>query len=115
MTKYLFPVAHPLVVQHSMLVNARFYLNTTDSRLFLALLARMQREDISFAKCQVSAREVMGATTSNSMYEKMRKDITGCTLLVEKLGADGCSLKKLSFTVIPLLADATYIEREGGY
>ena len=116
MTDSLFPVAHPLVVQHNALVNARFDLNTTESRLFLALLARVQREDTSFAKCQVSAREVMGTTTSNSIYEKVRKmlkDFTGRTLLIEKLGADGRSLKKPSFTVIPLLAYATYIEGEG--
>lgn len=116
MPESLFPVVHPLVVQHNALVNARFDLNTTESRLFLALLARVQREDTSFAKCQVSAREVMGATTSNSIYEKVRKmlkDFTGRTLLIEKLGADGRALKKSSFTVIPLLAYATYIEGEG--
>jgi hypothetical protein len=116
MNPSLFPVAHPLVVQHNALVNARFDLNTTESRLFLALLARVQREDTSFAKCQVSAREVMGATTSNSIYEKVRKmlkEFTSRTLLIEKLGTDGRPLKKPSFTVIPLLAYATYIEGEG--
>ena len=116
MNPTLFPVAHPLVVQHNALVNARFDLNTTESRLFLALLARVQREDSSFAKCQISAREIMGATASNSIYEKVRKmlkDFTGRTLLIEKLGDDGWPLKKPGFTVIPLLAYATYIEGEG--
>jgi hypothetical protein len=103
-------------VQHNALVNARFDLNTTESRLFLALLARVQREDTTFAKCQISAREIMGPTASNSIYEKVRKmlkDFTGRTLLIEKLGPDGRPQKKPSFTVIPLLAYATYIEGEG--
>lgn len=116
MNPALFPVAHPLVVQHNALVNARFDLNATESRLFLALLARVRREDTAFAKCQVSAREIMGASASNSIYEKVRKmlkDFTSRTLLIEKLGADGRPLKKPSFTVIPLLAYATYVEGEG--
>jgi hypothetical protein len=42
------PAAYPLVVQHNALVNARFDLNTTESRLFLAMLARIKRDDTTF-------------------------------------------------------------------
>jgi len=112
----LFPVAHPLVVQHNALVNARFDLTTTESRLFLALLARVQRDDTSFSKCQVSVKEIMGQTASNSIYDqvrKMLKDFASRTLVIEKLGPEGRPLKKPNFIVIPLLAYAEYRDGEG--
>ena len=111
-----FPVAHPLVVQHNALVNARFDLTTTESRLFLALLARVQRDDTSFSKCQVSVKEIMGQTASNSIYDqvrKMLKDFASRTLVIEKLGPEGRPLKKPNFIVIPLLAYAEYRDGEG--
>ncbi|OUJ65178.1 replication initiation protein [Hymenobacter crusticola] len=40
----------PLVVQHNALINGRFDLNTTETRLFLAMLAQIQRDDTSFAR-----------------------------------------------------------------
>jgi hypothetical protein len=43
----------------------------------------------------------------------MLKDFASRTLTIEKLSADGRPLKKPSFTVIPLLAYATYLEGEG--
>lgn len=112
----LFPVAHPLVVQHNALVNAKFDLTTTESRLFLALLARVQRDDTSFNKCQVSVKEIMGQTASNNIYDqvrKMLKDFASRTLIIEKLGPEGRPLKKSNFTVIPLLAYAEYRDGEG--
>jgi hypothetical protein len=112
----LFPVPHSLVVQHNALLNARFDLTTTESRLFLALLSRVQKDDTSFSKCRVSVREIMGQTASNSIYDqvrKMLKDFAGRTLVIEKLGPDGRPVKKPSFIVIPLLAYAEYRDGEG--
>jgi plasmid replication initiation protein len=110
-----YPVAHPQVVQHNALVNARFDLNTNESRLFLALLARVQRNDKAFSKCRIAVREIM-TTSSNSVYDQVRrmlKEFAGRTLIIEQLGPDGRPVKKPNFTVIPLLAYATYIEGEG--
>jgi hypothetical protein len=109
-------VSNPLVVQHNALVNARFDLNTHESRLFLALLACLQRSDTAFTKCQLAVREIMGQTSSNNIYDQTRrmlKDFAGRTLTIEKLSPEGRPLKKPSFTVIPLLAYATYLEGEG--
>ncbi|MDO7877718.1 replication initiation protein [Hymenobacter sp. ASUV-10] len=106
----------PLVVQHNALVNARFDLTTNEARLFMALLSRVQRHDTAFSKCQVTVREVMGGTASKNSYEQMRrmlKDFGGRTLVVEQLGQDGKLQKQPSFTVLPLLAYATYVKGEG--
>jgi hypothetical protein len=108
--------ANPLVVQHNALVNAKFDLNTHEARLFLALLARLQRTDTAFSKCQLLVREIVPNTGSNNVYDQVRrmlKDFASRTLTIEKLSADGRPLKKPSFTVIPLLAYATYLEGEG--
>jgi hypothetical protein len=116
MDTLLAPVIHPLVVQHNALVNARFDLNTIESRLFLALLARCTRNDISFATCRVSVAEIMVASGSNRRYDqvrKMLKDFAGRTLLVEKLDAQGRPKKNPGYVVLPLLAYAEYIDGEG--
>lgn len=110
------PVVHPLVVQHNALVNARFDLNTIESRLFLALLARCTRDDTAFAKCRVSVAEIMAASGSNRRYDqvrKMLKDFAGRTLLVEKLDVQGRPKKNPGYVVLPLLAYAEYIDGEG--
>ena len=110
------PAVNPLVVQHNALVNAKFDLNTHEARLFLALLARLQRTDTAFNKCQLLVREIVPNTGSNNVYDQVRrmlKDFASRTLTIEKLSPDGRPLKKPSFTVIPLLAYATYLEGEG--
>ncbi len=107
---------NPLVVQHNALVNAKFDMSTHEARLFLALLARLQRTDTSFSKCQLLVREIVPTTGSNNVYDQVRrmlKDFASRTLTIEKLSSDGRPLKKPSFTVIPLLAYATYLEGEG--
>lgn len=109
-------LVHPLVVQHNALVNARFDLNTTESRLFLALLARCAREDNSFAKCRISVKEIMAVTASHRRYDqvrKMLKNFGSRTLLVEELGPEGRPHKNPNFIVIPLLAYAKYLDGEG--
>jgi hypothetical protein len=111
-----YPSPQPLVVQHNALVNARFDLTTNESRLFLALLSRVQRHDTAFSKCRVAVREIVGTTASNSSYDQVRrmlKDFASRTLLVEQLGTAGRPQRKPSFTVLPLLAYATYVEGEG--
>jgi hypothetical protein len=103
-------------VQHNALVNAKFDLNTHEARLFLALLARLQRTDTAFSKCQLLVREIVPSTGSNNVYDQVRrmlKDFASRTLTIEKLSTDGRPLRKPSFTVIPLLAYATYLEGEG--
>jgi hypothetical protein len=107
---------HPLVVQHNALVNARIDLNTIESRLFLSLLSRVNRQDDGFAPCQVPVREIMGATVSKTMYDQVRKtlkEFASRTIVIEKLDELGKPLKRPDFVVLPLLAYAEYRQGEG--
>ncbi|MBO0360842.1 replication initiation protein [Hymenobacter sp. BT186] len=104
---------HPLVVQHNALVNAQFSLSTTESRLFLAMLARISPQDTEFAKCQVDIHDIVEPTSNNYAHvRKMLDNFGGCKLRIEKLSPDGRRRQKRTFTVIPLVEYAEY--REGG-
>lgn len=110
------PAVHPLIVQHNALINARFELNTTESRLFLALLSRIGRNDTQFQVCQIPVRELMAHSSSNSTYELVRKTLkhfASRTLLIEKLEAGGRHSGRPDFSILPLLAFAEYKHREG--
>ena len=105
--------AHPLIVQHNALVNAQFCLSSTESRLFLAMLAHISPQDTEFAKCQVAVHDIMEATSNN--YAHVRKILDhfgGCKLRIEELSPDGRRCQKRTFTVIPLVEYARY--RDGG-
>lgn len=107
---------HPLIVQHNALINARFELNTTESRLFLALLSRIGRDDTQFQVCQIPVRELMGHSSSNSTYDLVRKTLkhfASRTLLIEKLDTSARRNSKPDFSILPLLAFAEYKHREG--
>lgn len=108
------PPAHPLVVQHNALVNAQFSLSTTESRLFLAMLARISPEDTEFAKCQVDIHSIVEPTSNNYAHvRKMLDSFGGCKLRIEKLSPDGRRRQKRIYTVIPLVEYAEYREGEG--
>lgn len=107
---------HALIVQHNALINARFELNTTESRLFLALLSRIGRDDTQFQVCQIPVRELMGHSSSNSTYDLVRKTLkhfASRTLLIEKLDTSARRNSKPDFSILPLLAFAEYKHREG--
>lgn len=110
----LSPTVHPLVVQHNALVNAQFSLSTTESRLFMAMLARISPQDKEFAKCQVEMHEIVESTSNNYAHvRKVLDDFGGRKLRIEKLTPDGRRRQKRTFTVIPLVAYAEYREGEG--
>lgn len=48
----------PVVVQHNALVNARFSLTTLETRLFVAMLRRIGREDTTLPVCRIPVREL---------------------------------------------------------
>lgn len=105
--------AHPLIVQHNALVNAQFCLNSTESRLFLAMLAHISPQDTEFAKCQVAVHDIMESTSNNYAHvRKMLDHFGGCKLRLEELSPDGRRSPKRTFTVIPLVEYARY--RDGG-
>ena len=107
------PTVHSLVVQHNALVNAQFNLNTTETRLFLAMLARISPQHTKFAKCRVEMHDILDITSNN--YVHIKKMVTGFgkqTMRIEKLNPDGGRRKRI-FTIIPLVQFAEYREGEG--
>jgi hypothetical protein len=109
------PVAHPLVVQHNALVNARFDLNTTETRLFLAMLASIKRNDKSFAKCELSVREILdhGSSQNYGHVRKVLEKFASRLITIETLDSGGKRMKQRTYSAIPLLARADYVEGEG--
>lgn len=107
--------AHPLVVQHNALVNARFDLSTTEARMFLAMLSHIKRDDTSFAKCELSVRELLdqGASQNYGHVRKVLEKFASRLITIETLGAGGKRLKQRKYSAIPLLARADYLEGEG--
>jgi hypothetical protein len=107
--------AHPIVVQHNALVNARFDLSTTEARMFLAMLSHIKRDDTTFAKCELSVRELLdqGASQNYGHVRKVLEKFASRLITVETLGAGGKRLKQRKYSAIPLLARADYLEGEG--
>lgn len=107
--------AYPLVVQHNALVNARFDLNTTEARIFLAMLARIKRDDTSFTKCELSVREVLdqGPSQNYGHVRKVLEKFASRLITIETLGSGGKRMKQRTYSAIPLLARADYVEGEG--
>jgi hypothetical protein len=107
--------SHPLVVQHNALVNARFDMSTTETRLFLAMLSHLRRDDTTFAKCELSVRELLeqGSSQNYGHVRKMLEKFASRLITIETLGDGGKRLKQRKYSAIPLLARADYVEGEG--
>lgn len=74
-----------LVVQRNDLINARFALTTLEMRLFMAMLARIDREDTEFHELRIPVTEVIavsGRRPSSNDYAQL-KDM--CTLLASRV------------------------------
>lgn len=111
-----------LVVQRNDLVNARFALTTLEMRLFMAMLARINREDTEFHELRIPVTEVVavsGRRPSSNDYQQL-KDM--CALLasrviyIERPSKKKRAGKKLeeapSFSNTPLMAYADYSSEE---
>lgn len=108
------PPVHPLVVQHNALVNAQFNLSRTESRLFLAMLARIFPQDTEFAKCRVEMHNILDLASNNYAHvKKVLDNFGGRKLRIETLSPDGRRRQKRTFIVIPLVEYAEYREGEG--
>lgn len=104
------------VVQHNALVNARFNFTTLETRLFLALLVRINREDDAFSLCDIPISELGGVgNTSSSLYEEvnaMTKKLTSRVLHIEVL-KEGRRQKQPDRLNRPLMARCDYIKSKG--
>jgi hypothetical protein len=107
---------HPLVVQHNALVNGRFDLTTTETRLFLAMLAQIQRDDTAFVKCELGVQELLdpGSSQNYSHIRKVLENFASRLITLETLEPDGQRvMTQRTYSAIPLLARADYVEGEG--
>ncbi len=113
-----------LVVQRNDLINARFALTTLEMRLFMAMLARIDREDTEFQEMSIPVTEVValsGRRPSGNDYQQL-KDM--CALLASRvIYVERPSKKKSkragqvvedapSFSNTPLMAYADYSSEE---
>ena len=114
-----------LVVQRNDLVNARFALTTLEMRLFMAMLARIDRDDTEFHELRIPVTEVVavsGRRPSSNDYQQL-KDM--CALLASRvIYVERPSKKKKtkragqtveeapSFSNTPLMAYADYSSEE---
>lgn len=113
-----------LVVQRNDLINARFALTTLEMRLFMAMLARVNRDDTEFHELSIPVTEVValsGRRPSSNDYQQL-KDM--CALLASRvIYVERPSKKKPkrvgqnaeeapSFSNTPLMAYADYSSEE---
>ena len=65
--------APQLVAQHNAMVNARFSFSILENRLFMALLARVNRRDPNFSVCRIPVMELAANSSSNTIYAEVDK------------------------------------------
>jgi hypothetical protein len=110
------PELLPLVVQHNALVNARFSFSTLETRLFLALLVRINRGDTSFSVYRIPVKELAPDSSSNALYadvDEMTKKLAARVLHIEVLGPNGERVKQPDRINRPLMYQCDYIKSEG--
>jgi plasmid replication initiation protein len=110
------PELLPLVVQHNALVNARFSFSTLETRLFLALLVRINRGDTSFSVYRIPVKELAPDSNSNALYadvDEMTKKLAARVLHIEVLGPNGERVKQPDRINRPLMYQCDYIKSEG--
>lgn len=110
------PELLPLVVQHNALVNARFSFSTLETRLFLALLVRINRGDTTFSVCRIPVKELAPDSNSNALYadvDEMAKKLAARVLHIEVLGPNGERIKQPDRINRPLMYQCDYIKSEG--
>jgi hypothetical protein len=110
------PDPQPLVVQHNALVNARFSFSTLETRLFLALLVRINRGDTTFSVCRIPIKELSPDSNYNSLYaevDEMAKKLATRVLHIEVLGPNGERVKQPDRMNRPLMYQCDYLKSEG--
>jgi hypothetical protein len=110
------PDPQPLVVQHNALVNARFSFSTLETRLFLALLVRINRGDTTFSVCRIPVKELSPDSINNALYaevDEMAKKLATRVLHIEVLGPNGERIKQPDRMNRPLMYQCDYIKSEG--
>ncbi|MCB2380411.1 replication initiation protein [Hymenobacter sp. BT635] len=106
------------VAQHNALINARFSFVPLQMRLFVALLSRIDFEDVDFKEHFIPLEELVFDRRGGSAYEQvdeMCKGLASFTLYIEELEENTRKRRrKPSYTYIPLMAEAGYRADLGG-
>jgi plasmid replication initiation protein len=106
------------VAQHNALINARFSFVPLQMRLFVALLSRIDFDDVDFKEHFIPLEELVFDRRGGSAYEQvdeMCKGLTSFTLYIEELEEKTRKRRrKPSYTYIPLMAEAGYRADLGG-
>lgn len=106
------------VAQHNALINARFSFVPLQMRLFVALLARIDFDDVDFKEHFIPLDELVFERRGGSAYEQvddMCKGLASFTLYIEELEEKTRKRRrKPSYTYIPLMAEAGYRADLGG-
>lgn len=110
--------ADKVVAQHNALVNARFSFVPLQMRLFLALLSRIEFNDVDFGEHFVPFNELVFERHGGSAYEQiddMCNNITSFKLYIELL-EEGTNKRRRrpKYDYIPLMAKAGYDGERGG-
>ena len=109
-------IPQPIVAQHNALVNARFSFSSLETRLFLAMLVRIDREAAGFSVVQIPVRELSPESNSNTLYadvDEMTKKLASRVLHIEVLAPDGSRERKPSRLNRPLMARCDYLAKKG--
>ena len=79
------------------------------------MLTRIKRDDTSFTKCELSVREVLdqGSSQNYGHVRKVLEKFASRLITIETLGSGGKRMKQRTYSAIPLLARADYVEGEG--
>ncbi|OWP61524.1 hypothetical protein CDA63_18995 [Hymenobacter amundsenii] len=106
------------ISQHNALINARFSFVPLQMRLFVALLSRIDFDDVDFKEHLVPLDELIFDRRGGSAYEQvdeMCKGLTSFTLYIEELEEKTRKRgRKPNYTYIPLMAEAGYRADLGG-
>jgi hypothetical protein len=106
------------VAQHNALINARFSFVPLQMRLFVALLSRIDFDDVDFKEHFIPLDELVFDRRGGSAYEQvdeMCKGLASFTLYIEELEEKTRKRRrKPSYTYIPLMAEAGYRADLGG-
>ncbi|MCB2411016.1 replication initiation protein [Hymenobacter lucidus] len=106
------------VAQHNALINARFSFVPLQMRLFVALLSRIDFDDVDFKEHFIPMEELVFERRGGSAYEQvdeMCKGLASFTLYIEELEEKTRKRRrKPSYTYIPLMAEAGYRADLGG-
>ena len=120
LSPYTSPMNAPdkIVAQHNALVNARFTFDPLQMRLFLALLGRIDFDDVDFQEHLIPFDELVSNSDGGSSYalvKEMCVKLTSFSIYIEDLEpVTRRRSKKPAYDYIPLMAKASYAPERGG-